>query len=279
MEINYASVENNWPKHDRLLVVHEPTADPLSLVTEFPNPFLVFVNAAESNVVNYPGQPYAVVTSEDDLFNVKENAFGNYDTLVIVGVDRLQKLLLMNRLLAEGRTETKIEDWGWLANRMNAIVGGLTGMPWNVIMTSRINSETSRPALQGQFGDQIHQYIDHAFELIMSVDLKSDDLNNALSSDGDLDSWIAEFMGGKGSIDDFWKKSLTTAPLWSHSILADHPTAFDATYQSFAEECDKVKSRLETVSAESTVVKDMEEAAEILQEIFEDDFSDLADSP
>lgn len=264
-----------WPEYLRVLVGGDPGTGKTTFATTFPNPFFVMCNGGEATLSRHHGIPFLRAESEQDLFWVKEQItsgdvlFPEYEikTLVIDSLDDLQRKLLLSRLLSEGRAETKIEDWGWLAKRLNAIFETLANLPVHLVVTSKLNNETERLLLQGQFSEQIHNYVDYAFKTGLAPD--ADKLAEALrdaevSQDGEVTPHLSETLKDQyviGVSDDSWTHSL-------FRFGENSPSYMEATYENLLYCHQLAGQEVVTVPSERTVIKDIEGAKKILDEIF-----------
>ena len=171
------SGKDEYPEYLRMLIVGQPGVGKTTFASKFPNPIWVNAGCGITTLAKMGDVPYVNVSSEVELFGLKqlldrdaserENLIGRpVDTLVVDTVDELQRLLLAERLVNEKRSETKLEDWGWLNTRFHAIFGGLTQLPMNVVFIAHtkdvsVGDDTIfKPALAGQFCEHIHEYVD-----------------------------------------------------------------------------------------------------------------------
>lgn len=273
------SGKQHWPEHLRVLVGGFSGSGKSRFASTFPNP-LVANCLGEGGYTNWafsPGTPLVDIESEADMITFRElalNGIGSYkvETLVIDSVDELQRKLLLERLAAEGRIETKIEDWGWLANRLNAIFTNLSQQPFNLVILCRKNIETNGLALQGQFAASVHNYVDYAFESTLDPDLSKEEAQAVMDQ-------LADDSQPFPDID--MKYVLTAGPTiaWTYSKVDNEKfkLVLNADYSDLKSlHLSAVDIMEETVSSHGTVIQDLDEAREILKEIFEDDFSDLA---
>ena len=176
IQIN-TSGSNEYPNYLRILVAGQPGVGKTFFASKFPNPLWINAGCGISTLARIGDIPYINVSNEMDLFAVKqlldrdskgrESLIGRpVDTLVVDTVDELQRLLLVERLKNEKRSETKMEDWGWLNSRFHAIFAGLVQLPVNVVFVSHtkdvnVGDDTIfKPALAGQFCEHIHEYVD-----------------------------------------------------------------------------------------------------------------------
>lgn len=174
LSINFSG-SNEFPSHLRMLLAGQAGVGKTTFASEFPNPFWVNAACGLATLAKIGGIPYVNFSKEMDLFAVKqlidsgrsEEFFGRkIETLVIDSIDELQRLLLVERLKNENRSETKLEDWGWLSNRLHAIFAGICQLPVHVIFISHIKEVSVfentifKPALAGQFCEHIHEYVD-----------------------------------------------------------------------------------------------------------------------
>jgi len=217
--IHFSTKGKFWPEHLKVLVAGDPGSGKTSFATGFPNPFVVNCAAGLASVTNREF-PYADVYSEADVATVveaikagPEGALGDYvpETLVIDSVDELQRRILMSRLADKKRSETTMEDWGWIATRFNKIFTAITSLDMHVVITCRINDEMDKLAIGGQFGNQIHNYIDYAFRT--EVPLKelpegADPVLGTYRLTND-DSWTHALTGTDPIIQDYGSFHLT----------------------------------------------------------------------
>jgi hypothetical protein len=176
VKINVAGADE-YPEYLRMLIVGQPGVGKTTLASRFPNPLWVNAGSGITTLAKLGDIPYVNVSSEMDLFGLKqllsrssgerEELIGRpVDTLVVDTVDELQRLLLVERLKNEKRSETKMEDWGWLNQRFHAIFAGLTQLPLHVVFIAHtkdvsVGDDTIfKPALAGQFCEHIHEYVD-----------------------------------------------------------------------------------------------------------------------
>lgn len=224
MEIQFSSAGDLWPQYLRVLVGGSPGVGVTTFATTCPNPLFVMCNGGLSTLAKTPGIPYLRVNNEKDLFIAKEVASNPQDfpelngyvpeTLVIDSLDDLQRRLLLDRMKSEGRSETRIEDWGWIATRLNAIFVQLTSLPLHLIVTCRINSETGDLLLQGQFRDQIHNYVDYALAIQELLDEEWFDNYALRCEEGDVDTYnLAAHMVAKRTL------LHTPSLLWTHGLV------------------------------------------------------------
>jgi len=187
--------QDELPSHIRMLLVGQPGVGKTTLASMFPNPLWINAACGMTTLAKIGGIPYVDFTCEMDLFNIKElidsgeaeKLLGHpVETIVIDSVDEMQRLLLLERLANENRSETKLDDWGWLNSRMHAIFGGLSQLPINLIViahTKDVNVGDEvifKPALGGQFCEHIHEYFD------MSLWMRANTLIPEEEDDGEI---------------------------------------------------------------------------------------------
>lgn len=269
MDIQFTTVEKVWPKHLRVLVAGDPGTGRTSFAATFPNPFIA--NAC-GGLATLAGRdiPFAEIETENDLFQVtemisnevlSEEMLEGYkvETLVIDSIDELQRRMLLKRMADDGRTETKIEDWGWIATRLNKIFGRLVELPVHLVVTCKLNNEVDRLLIQGQFGEQIHNYVDYAFRTDVAID-QATLSENAELIDGEL-VLPRELDIPRRYMLNTWADS------WTHSLLGDRldmPADFEALW-------DAHNAAGESVSQERTEMPDPDGAKAILEEVFSED--------
>lgn len=174
LNISYTGA-GEFPSKLRILLAGQAGVGKTTFASRFPNPLWVNAACGMTTLAKIGGVPYVNFSREMDLFAVKqmiesgssEEAIGlKVDTLVIDSIDEMQRILLSERLKSENRSETKLEDWGWLNNRLHAIFGGLSQLPVHIIYVCHTKEVTFfentifKPALSGQFCEHIHEYVD-----------------------------------------------------------------------------------------------------------------------
>jgi len=210
------SGKDEFPKHARVLLVGQPGVGKTFAATSFPNPLWINAACGLTTLASIGGIPYVNYSTENDLFTVKEfldsgraeSVLGQkIETLVIDSVDELQRLLLVERLKKERRTETKLDDWGWLNSRLHAIMSGLDQLALNVVFishTKEVNvgeDVVIKPAIAGQFCEHIHEYVDMSLmmhartvsdQAVEGVEILGMKTSMTLSahSDVSVDRWI-----------------------------------------------------------------------------------------
>lgn len=180
--VNIAGADE-FPSTVKALVVGQPGVGLADFATSFPNPIWANMGSNLTTLARLGSVPYVNVSGEKDLFALKvaldrpeaerTALFGRpIETLVIDSVDELQSLMMANRLVKEGRTETKVDDWGWIAKRLNSIFKGITNLDINIVIlchTKEVNlgpeTVAVKPGLGGAFCEGIHEYVD--FSLYM----------------------------------------------------------------------------------------------------------------
>lgn len=195
---------SDYPERIRMLVVGQAGSGTTELGVSFPNP--VFANSGSdlTTLARIGNVPYVNVNSIKDLYLLKlaldrpakarEELFGRcIDTLVIDRIEEMQRLVLLERLTSEGRSDTTAGDWGWIASRFHSIFTGLSQLDLNLLVLSRtkeVNLSDDqveiKPALGGAFCEGIHKYVD--FSLLMGPYHSS--LDEASLGEADVDGWL-----------------------------------------------------------------------------------------
>lgn len=187
-----------YPTHLRMLLVGDHYAGKTTLALSAPDPLFIVLGNADTTSLASSGARFVEVSTEAELMELKKNLqsenaeeiFGGpVKTLVFDTVDELQRILLMNRLKEERRTNTKIDDWGWIGIRMNAIARGISSLDVHIIYLSASKTDEDgniRPGLQGAFVDQIHNFVDVSALLTVAPMEPKDDSAPDVGDDLDL---------------------------------------------------------------------------------------------
>lgn len=274
MDIKFVTAEEVWPQHLRVLVAGDPGTGRTEFAATFPSPFFATAYGGMAALAGHEGIPYAEIDSENDLFQITEMISNDLlaeemlpdykvETLVIDSIDELQRRMLLKRMADDGRTETKIEDWGWIATRLNKIFRRLSELPVHLVVTSKVNNEVDRLLIQGQFGEQIHNYLDYAFRTEVVLDEAV--LTAAATVVDDEDGLHVELPEEL----EIPKVHMINAgrDTWAHSLSGELLYAdFDCLMRSHMETLDSVRS-------ERTEMVDPEGAKEILEEVFSEDLA------
>jgi hypothetical protein len=210
------SGDQQFPKHLRMLVVGQPGVGKTTFASRFPNPLWVNAACGLPTLARIGGIPFVDFNVESDLFNVKrmiesgeaQDSLGrDIDTLVVDSVDEMQRLLLVERLRSQNRSETKLDDWGWLNSRLHAIFAGLADLDEigvhiiYIAHTKDVNVGDDvifKPALGGQFCEHIHEYVDMSLWMRAStiVDEDSTTVDRWLLSTPHIEAeWVNDKTG------------------------------------------------------------------------------------
>lgn len=176
MQLN-VSGSDQWPKYIRSLVVGQPGVGKTTFAAGFENPIFANTACGLTTLARIGNVPFVNILLESDLLDLKnaldrspeerEKLFGRkVDTLVVDTVDELQRILLVERLASERRSEIEIKDWGWISDRLHAIFSGLCQLQMNIIFITHTKEVTVaestyiKPAIAGSFCEAIHGYVD-----------------------------------------------------------------------------------------------------------------------
>ncbi len=217
--IHFSTKGKFWPQHLRVLVAGDPGTGKTTFATDFPDPFVINCAGGLASVADQEFA-YADVYSEADVATAVEaikagsdGPLGDYtpQTLVIDSIDELQRRIMLSRLNEKQRSETQIDDWGWIATRFNKMFTALANLDMHLVITCRINDEMDKLAIGGQFGNQIHNYVDYALRAetpLKDLPEGADELLATYRLTND-DSWTHALTGTDPILQSFEALSLT----------------------------------------------------------------------
>ena len=176
------SGRDEYPKYLRMLITGEHGVGKTRLASTSPDPLWIACSPGIATLSQFR-VPFVSVETEEQLLEVKtlleaepaarEAVLGHpVNTLVVDCVDELQRLLMLDRLRKERRSEISFDDWNWISQRMNAIFTGLNSLEMHIIYITHLkdvvdgDKVTYKPAIQGSFIDQIHNYVDISSVLV-----------------------------------------------------------------------------------------------------------------
>lgn len=263
-----------WPQHLKVLLAGNAGTGKTALAATFPQPLFIDCANNISKVVTGEIRPFIKATNELELrsahkvvadLELQRELLGDYEiqTVVLDGVEELQRRMLLERMQDNGRTETLIEDWGWIATKLNAILDSFSSLPVHLVATCRLNTEQEKLLIQGQFHDQIHNYVDYALLTERTLDIDFSGIETAL-----VDGEITLTNLPEGADAKFEVSSIPNK--WTHSISGEiqisNPT-FDNLWD--------IHTEAGTNAAELSGIEiaDMDEAQAILGEIFRETHS------
>lgn len=255
INLNFAGY-NEYPSNIKILVGGHPGSGKTRFAATFPN--TLWANAACGlATLSMLGKPFVNISGEQDLLNLKfaldcdsdtrRERFGiEIDTLVIDTVDEFQRLLLLERLRQERRTETTPSDWGWLGQRMHAIFEGISSLPLNIVFVCHLKEVTDdsshlwiKPGLQGAFTDQISQYVD--FAVLLQADYRkeiSENSEDVRIEKVDGNRYAAISSENNPYVDSRW---LATKPTQTYEWLKDYTNSLPDFFElNFIDDYDRI---------------------------------------
>lgn len=158
------------------LICGQPGAGKTLISSTFPDPFYASAEGGLMSIADR-GIPYVEIDSSRDLLEVakymkmkpedRERALGfPVQTVIIDTIDEIQAILKRER--SGGKEEFSQKDWGWLSEKLKAIVVAFRDMDINFVMTCHVALKTDQesgsawymPQIQGSFGEQIAGFAD-----------------------------------------------------------------------------------------------------------------------
>lgn len=171
----------DFPRHLKVLVSGPPKSGKTSLLGTIPNMLVLDTEPHANNLqsIAHLDVPYVTITNTDDLRQVlfmlsDETLRGqiaqNYGLKEIGGVaidtlDTLQKMMKVERLKEQRRTQFQRDDWGWLKTEMEELIQSFTALPMHVVFTVHTKTKemgagdeaytVTLPGLEGAIAESI----------------------------------------------------------------------------------------------------------------------------
>jgi hypothetical protein len=179
---------DDYSKHIKAIIFGEPGAGKTLMSSTFPQPLFV---CAEPGLMSIADRdiPYVHVDSVADLIGIKnvldqgpevrDELIGfPINTVVIDTIDEVQKILIAERLKSEKKDAMTLPDWGWLSEKMQALIRGFRNLDMHVVFTCHLKESSDadsgrtyfKPGLQGGIADQIPGYVDLSLAIIPMID-------------------------------------------------------------------------------------------------------------
>lgn len=173
----------DYGTHIKALFCGDAGAGKTLISSTFPNPFYASAEGGLMSVARRRMRGTEIRTSEqlrelrgylDQEPDVRAQTLkGPVDTIVIDTIDEIQKILIQERLAAKRLESLDQQSWGWLGDKMRAILKAYRNLPMNVVFTCHLKESADqttgqifvKPALQGAVGDEVSQYMDLALLL------------------------------------------------------------------------------------------------------------------
>lgn len=233
---------DEWPNRVRTLIVGAPGVGKTTAAASFPNPIFANAGAGLTSLAQLGKIPFVNIGSEMDLYNLKvaldrpaderEKLFGvPLDTLVVDCLDEFQRVVMAERLIAQGRKEFEYKDWNWISDRLNAIFLGLSQLEMHLVVVCHakevFDGEGVKPNIAGAFADGIFQYVDsallmHAIPTYEVLPIEEPTINGVLGSD------ITIELKTDAPVSRFFYGSARPYAEWVHTKLAPLPPKIDA---------------------------------------------------
>lgn len=240
---------SEYPRRCRMLVAGPAGSGKTHFGTLMPNPIYANFSAGLTTLAHIGNVPYVTVTDEKTLHGLhlaldrspeeREKLFGRpIDTLVIDTIDGMQRSLMESRLQRDGRTETDVSDWGWIAQRLHKIFTKLSELDIHILILSHLKEvpvgedTVFKPALGGAFADGVFEYVNHAALLSAFKEVEAKEVEVVPPQDDNDDG---EYML---LVKDTLARRLQTWPSthyqWIHDKTNTLPPHIDVTPDVFA---------------------------------------------
>lgn len=186
----------DYGRFTKVLICGDPGAGKTLISSTWPNCMFA---SAEGGLMSIASRniAYTNIRALEDLEHLKialdndpetrEDLFGfPVETLVVDTIDEIQRIMIRERLEEMKRDTLQLADWSYIGEHMAALVRGLRNLDMHVVFTCHLketsDQETGRiyfkPALQGQYADQISAQVDLA--LLLKSYTKNEMVNNKM---------------------------------------------------------------------------------------------------
>lgn len=103
---------------------------------------------------------------------------GRVDTIVVDTIDEVQKIFMRERLGGEKSESFKLQDYGWLAEKLEGVIRAFRNLPMNVVFTCHLKESRDeesgivsyRPGLVGRTVEYLPASCDLNFALLTRTD-------------------------------------------------------------------------------------------------------------
>lgn len=226
-----------YGRHIKALIAGDPGSGKTRGIRSWPNPFVISAEGGLMSVaadglrfveIDAIAQLAEILRSLKQKPEIREDMFdGPVDTVMLDTIDEIQRQLVRERLRTENKESMSQGDWGWMGDKLRAIVRGFRNLDMNVVITSHLKTITDedtgkttvKPQIQGAFGDEIPGTVDLALLLRASPVTRIED--------GETVREIRRFYQTYPDAQHPWVKDR------SGCLAQEMPLDFETEYQRF----------------------------------------------
>jgi hypothetical protein len=191
--INVQRTGDQHLRHLKALVCGDPGTGKTLMAATAPDPFIINTDHGLASLRHLDVPFASVPDTKDDIKDGNVSKFigemlailgGSPETqkkhlgvaprtVIIDTYDMIVALLIKEYLKAQGQTAMKIQDYGWLKERLKALTAGFRNLDMHVIFTCHLKEKSDEdgsnprilPAIDGGFSEEIAGWVDIAVVL------------------------------------------------------------------------------------------------------------------
>lgn len=175
-----------YGQYMKALFCGDPGSGKTLTSSTFPNPYYI---SAEGGLMSIARKflPFHELNSTEELREILKalqqppdvrasllGVTGQIDTIVVDTIDEVQKIFMRERLGLEKSDSFKLQDYGWLAEKLEAVIRAFRNLPMNVVFTCHLKESRDeesgvvsyRPGLVGRTVEYLPASCDLNFALL-----------------------------------------------------------------------------------------------------------------
>lgn len=179
-----------YGQYMKVLFCGDPGSGKTLTSSTFPNPYYI---SAEGGLMSIARKflPFHELKTTEELREILKmlsqepevraqllGVKGRVDTIVVDTIDEVQKIFVRERLAGEKSDNLKLQDYGWLGEKLEGVIRAFRNLPMNVVFTCHLkeshDEETGiisfRPGLVGRTVEYLPASCDLNFALLTKTD-------------------------------------------------------------------------------------------------------------